>query len=185
MIYLNDLWPIIVRKYNDVKYGIKHKIWPPSRIKFTHMSENDYVDKDTLLLHSMFSILSAFIEEECGSNCPIDWIASGHTVSVNGTEVNVRDEMQALYDWWHNRYNKLYEAEEDELFRLMENHAPDHTDKDLGDGTFEWIPVYKNEEDEEKYMNIIGQLNLLYARHENEKVEMMCRLCRVSHYLWT
>ena len=48
----------------------------------------------------MFEVLSQFIENECSPG-PIDWEASAHMVKVHGKEVNVRDEMQELYDWWH------------------------------------------------------------------------------------
>ena len=66
-----------------------------------------WTDRDDVLPHVMFEVLSQFIERECTPEC-IDWEASGHMITVDGVEKNVRQEMQELYDWWHQEYNKDY-----------------------------------------------------------------------------
>jgi len=59
-----------------------------------------WTDRDTILSHAMFQILSDFVNKECKPNCPVDW---DHTEDSK----NARQKMDELLDWWHNTYLKF------------------------------------------------------------------------------
>lgn len=67
-----------------------------------YLPKNCWVDKDAILEHMCFEILSKFIEKE--STCSfVDWY---YNDPCNKTESGkfIIDELKELYDWWHHRY---------------------------------------------------------------------------------
>ena len=153
-----------------------------------------WADRTNVLPHTMFEILSRFIEEECSPG-HIDWEGSGHTIEVNGVEKNVRVEMQDLYDWWHNVCMKLYEEVNDILWKEAEKHPPtrefipinrageeiEEEDAEM----FRWETEFETPEDDEVHHRCMMAINKLERMRDAKLQEMMVRLVKLTPYLWT
>lgn len=190
-------WRIVPYNYRPMQVLYQFKCWAWRRhttIKSRYMPHT-WMDRVQVLPDTMFEILSQFIEEECSPG-HIEWYGDyGHKIIVNGKEKYVRDEMQDLYDWWHNVYQKTYRDVEDILFNEAEKHNPirssipidykgNEVDEDEAE-LFEWNPEYKNDEDKNVYHRcMVATIKL--EKMQNQKLdEMLHRLIDIRQYLWT
>ena len=57
-----------------------------------------WIDREELLIHVMFEVLSNFVEKELRPHQDIDWDCSEY-------RSHARDEMEDLYRWWHEEYS--------------------------------------------------------------------------------
>lgn len=147
-----------------------------------------WVDRCELMPQVMFQILSDFIEKECSPG-HVEWYGEySHTITVGGKVVNVRDEMQNLYDWWHNDYlknrDKCYDLYFDFCDKHMKRDEIEHESEEHGT-LFEWVEVWDTPENEE-----IGEVMWEAARkREVQYVEelntRLHRLVNVIPYMWT
>lgn len=151
-----------------------------------------WVDRCQLLPHTMFEILSQFIEKECSPG-HVDWEGSGHVVVVNGEAKNVRQEMQDIYDWWH--VGRLdYEGAEEVLWKEIEAHPARREFIPLGKDfkeceekdacVYEWVSEFEREEDEQVNKRCFLALSKLEKMYDEKLQEMMVRLVKVSPYMW-
>jgi len=172
----------------QIYYRFKCWIWKRyTTIKPRYLNFHTWCDRCELLPHAMFEILSKFIEEECSPG-HIDWEGSGHTVEVNGKQVNIREEMQCLYDWWHNTYNKEYEEVHDILWKEAHKHDPIREEKEIeihGETYYEWKPEFKNKEDEEIWRCCVRACSKLEEIQNRDLEEKMTRLVKCRPYMWT
>jgi len=149
----------------EIWYKLKCYFWHRYTIVKPRYLGYLWTDRCELMPHTMFEILSEFIEQECSPG-HIDWEASDHKVDVHGEEVNVREEMQSLYDWWHNWYNKEYPQQMSKLYQEA-REEPFWNIKDIPED--HWS----------------HRANALDAKAFKELQDRMIRLCRVSPYMWT
>lgn len=155
-----------------------------------------WVDRSEVLPHTMFEILSQFIEKECSPGI-VDWYNKdyGHKIEVNGEEKFVRDEMQELYDWWHNVYNKKYREEQDAIWKEAEQHSPvrnlkpvDREGNEVSEEEatlYHWDPEFATEEDAEVHQRCMDAFRELEQKRDEELEEMLHRLIRVRRSMWT
>jgi len=152
------------------------------------LDRGDWVDSRDLVPHAMFEILSQFVEEECGPDCYVDWKRSGHTVTVVGEEVNVRDEMQCLYEWWPT-YLEDIEHTHDEWHEFREAHSK-HIDEPIinEDGpitSYKWV-IEWDTDDNEKRANELFKDGENKERVLSEKLQdNLHRLVNIIPFLWT
>jgi len=126
----------------------------------------------------MFEVLSEFIEEECSPGI-VDWEASAHTVEINGKKVNVRSEMQYLYDWWHT-YRLTYSQVDDILWGKV------HAIMKRAENPDAFINLkFANAEDAELYQTYLHACINLDELYEKDLSEKMHRLVNLRRYLWT
>jgi len=180
-------WSIIPydRRPWQIWYKIKCWAWKRYTTVKPRYLPHTWVDRVDVLPHTMFEILSLFIEKECSPEI-VDWEATGHMIKVNDRIVNVRDEMQDLYDWWHRFYNKQKEEIEDKIWEEADQHRPERFFRESEDGFGSiFDPVYKSEEDKEIYDKCIAALSNLEENAKKELMERMHRLVNLMPYLWT
>jgi len=92
----------------------------PSNLLKIETLNDEWLDKDLVILHACFQILSDCIEKENLFTGHIDW--------TNDTEhQNAKNEIENLYDWWNMRKienNELnenqYEEDNQMLKKLIE-----------------------------------------------------------------
>lgn len=140
----------------------------------------------------MFEILSEFIEKECSPG-HVEWYGEhGHKITVNGEEKYVRDEMQELYDWWHNIYMKEYEKVNDAIWEEAHKCGPlgddmndPLVDEDGDVYAYEWNPKYEDDEKKAMYHMLLNNLNRLEREQHEDLEDKMIRLCKIRGYLWT
>jgi len=163
------------------------------------------MDKSELLPHVMFEILSRFIEDECQPEELVDWyheesnkkIIPGQPYSWEKADdpnaVWVRDEMQTLYDWWHNVYLKQADEEYNEWYAFFRKHATDRFEKlDTSDNEtisehdlLSWSHEWDTEENQEIGDAIFQKCRKLEEELEEQLRENMIRLCNLRPFLWT
>jgi hypothetical protein len=198
---------------SQIWYRLKCFLWHRYTTIKSRYLDHTWHNRVTVLPYTMFEILSNFIEGECSPG-HVDWEGSGHTVEVNGETINVRDEMQELYDWWHTVYNKEFDEVNEILWKEAEKHSPtelfipyepEGEDENLwetepaemfipcdpGDELekkAEWMtydPQFKNEEDGEIYHRCLIAANKLEYMQSKMLMERMHRLVNLTPYLWT
>ena len=124
-----------------------------------------YCDTVILMPHMMFELLSRFIEVEADD---VVWYHE-HATLIDGR--NIRDEMQELYDWWHNTYIKEYPEIEDIIFKELEKHSP--------------LSIFGYQTNEDKIISrcLLAALNKLEMIRENDLEIKMIRLVKITKYL--
>lgn len=134
----------------------------------------------------MFEILSDFVENECSPG-DVEWYGEyGHTLTVNGNEKFVRDEIQDLYNWWHKVWNQEYGQVSDMLWEEAIKHAPFDEWLPIKDSDLdEYTPQFASEEDAEIYRQQLDALNKLEICMEKDLQRYLHRLVNVIPYLWT
>lgn len=189
-------YTVIPYKYrpHQLWYRLKCFVWKRyTTIKPRYLS-HQWCDRSTLLPHIMFEVLSDFIERECSPG-HIDWEGTGHTVVVNGEEINVSTEMHTLYDWWHQDYTKVYpktlEALWAEVFRFQPKHGDIPKDYDGNvvaeedADVYEWTTIFDSEEQRNAYDAAMDVVHDVEREQSDNLTEMMHRLVNLRQYLWT
>jgi len=147
-----------------------------------------WCDRRELLAHMMFEILSQFIEGECSPG-HTDWYDEtwGAKIVVNGKEKFVRDEMQELYDWWHEQYLKRYPALDTAMWDVVHAHDEAHklSDFTTEDGTCYWQPTFDTPENEARHRDLISKINDLGVAIENALERRLERILRIRRHMWT
>lgn len=165
---LDIYYNLIPYDYRPSQLWYVLKCWAWHRyttIKPRYLSHK-WTDKVDVLPHIMFEVLSEFIEDECSPGW-VEWYGDyPHVIKVDGVDRNVRDEMQALYSWWHEKYNGSYPEIIDEIYDSLP----------LEDFCF---PIAKQAE------KVYGLVNRIEQRMDEELEEKMIRLVRLRPYMWT
>ena len=170
----------------DMWYQVKCFVWNRYSTVRPRGLPHTWVDCSNLLPHVMFEVLSRFIENECSPG-DVEWYGEySHKITRNGEEVFVRDELQAIYDWWNITYRKEYPQREDELLERMMAFEPDRVFKDTGNSHYvEFAPEWNDPEAKESYDSASKEFAALQKRSEEELIEFMHRLVEVSRSMWT
>src|SRR4030042_4189507 len=106
-------WPYDYRPM-ELWYKIKCWCWHRYTTVKPRYLGHTWCDCDDLLSHTMFEILSRFIEKECSPG-NVDW-------DYDNEHSTVRAKLQELYDWWHDYYNKQYIVDCKVLWLKVEQH---------------------------------------------------------------
>lgn len=147
-----------------------------------------WCDHVELLPHLMFESLSIFVEKECSPGC-VEWYGDlAHKVVVDGQEKYVRDEMQELYDWWHNTYIPYTKGEsnkEKEIYQEIDDLSIDlsHNLKLLFDTLN--TPKEKRSEKEKRYFELLDELNNYEVYMTQQLDERLHRLINIRRSMWT
>ena len=178
---IKHLYWKIIRRPGEIWYKFKCFFKRYTTIKPRYL-DHTWHDRSYLLPHMAFEILSQFIEKECSPGY-IEWYGEyGHKIN----DKYVRDEMQDLYDWWHQVYNKEYHEVSKMLWAEAEKHEPHPYWVPIeGLDLYEWDPQFKTEEDAQLYRQGLNALNKLDRRMDQDLQERLHRLVDIIPYLWT
>jgi len=166
----------------------KFKCWSWYRyttIKPRSLNYHTWCDRGPLMAHMMFEILSQFIEKECSPG-RVEW-DYGREIIVDGKKKYVRDEMQELYDWWHQQYLKRYVKLEKQFHRAHREHSAAHQLSEFreeGD-IFYWEPLYDTPENTARGEALLMRLNYLERAVENALNRRLPRILAIRDYMWT
>jgi len=168
---INSPWS----KTKDFFRSIKNRITKPYTTVKPRYLDHNWTDRDRLLVHMMFEILSQFIEKECSPGC-VEWYGQHpHTILVGMERKNVRDEMQDLYDWWHKTYipyengdlTPKYDGPDIDFFSTVNKLDSEKT------------------EEEKKYFDHLDEINKLENKIEDELNSNLHRLLNIRRLMWT
>lgn len=186
---IQDLyWQIVPYDWRlrQIVYRLRCFFWCRyTTVKPRTLPYHTWTDRDNLLAHCSFEILSRFIENECSPG-NVDWYSDDcpHKIVVNGVEKWVRDEMQEIYEWWHNKYIKGQNDENERLHKEIEKVEP-ITYTGEKDGQWYWEPQFKCEEDAVEWKGYMRALSDLERNIESELQLMLHRLVDIRQYMWT
>ncbi len=177
-------WPYDWRP-GQIWYRFKCFLWHRYSTVRPRYLPHTWCDLDTLLPHTMFEILSRFIEKECSPG-PVEWYGEhGHKVIVDGIEVYARDEMQNLYDWWHKDYIIGYPIAQDAIWGAVEEDWP-ILNRTQQDDHYTWNPFkYKTKAAQELWHQQMQAITKLELDMEAELLKRMHRLINLMPYMWT
>jgi hypothetical protein len=172
----------------QIWYRLKCFLWKRYTTVKPRYLGHTWCDRVATLPHTMFEILSDFIEKECVGG-PVAWYhEDSHKVVVNGVERFRMDEMLALYNWWHLKYNKAYkEIEEDWWKKVQALEVKDEWPEEEfeGEKVYRWEKKFKSEEHERLYNFYLDRMHDLDYRVSEELDLMLHRLINVRQSLWT
>lgn len=171
----------------ELWYNFKCWAWKRYSTVKPRTLPHTWCDRSHLLPHMMFEILSQFIEKECSPG-HIEWYGEhGHKITVDGKEKYVRDEMQDLYDWWHQEYLKRYPELENKMWEDVQAHDKAHKVSDFReeDGTCYWDPQFDTPEEADRGHELRMRLYWLEQAAENALNRRLERLLKIRRYMWT
>jgi hypothetical protein len=145
----------------DIYWWFMHRTFKRyDRVKLRFLTPA-YYDKDTMLIHAMFTLLCDFMEREKPGEI-INWESDpDHSFAWK--------EMQDLYKWWKESYLKRREPIHD----VPDDQIPDL--KDLNKSQ-ELCPVWHE---------ACQQTMELEKKWAKEDLDNMHRLVAIHRYLWT
>jgi hypothetical protein len=133
----------------------------------TGLSPWQWWDTDSRMLYGLMSLLMQFIEEEK----PFE------TIYWDGDEghKHARDEMMAIKEWWQNYSKRQDEIEvvQTKWHNMVFTSGADHWIDDL------------NKEHTPEADAMFKLLHEIEEKLDKEEEDMMNRLVKIRHYLWT
>lgn len=173
-------WEVVPYEWRPgtIWYKLKCFFWHRyTTVRPRTLKGHGWVDRNVLLPHVMFEVLSQFIEKECSLG-RVDW---------DGQEQDqkARKEMQELYDWWHKEYNKPEEKKKfEEYYQFCSKHQK-LIFTPVGNWGSKMVWSYDSPEAEAK----CEELREAYLQEEKELQEALIRNCKrlidVMDYMWT
>lgn len=172
---------------HELWYKLKCFVWYRYKIINPRYLPYTWCDRRELLMHSMFEILSDFVEKECSPGY-VDWYHEyAHKVNIDGKEVFVRDEIQHLYDWWHTTYLKEYAKIEENLWDLYGKYTPPIEKCFVPEGEYYILDMSHglSEEDNKKRKMVLESIEKFEIFVEEEIQEKLHRIINVRLSMWT
>lgn len=169
---LEDLYLNIPYEWRPPQLWNRLKCWvfkPYTTIKPRYL-EHTWTDKDRLLEHMVFEILSLYIEKEKPGE-RIDW-------EFDEAHSNAWKEMNEIYHWWHKIYIPWSETYMDK-YEFPEQKFERITNSD------NFRLVYKSEEDKKKYHEMSQQIHEEEQNMLNKLTENCKRVIDLRGFLWT
>ena len=172
-----DLWRKMYRPFKTLYYWVVSHLLPSRRFHFVDIRQpgpNGYrygwLDTDTRMVYALFNLLKEFVEKESphGYFVPSEEDAAkddGTNCEYAGFKRQLDDykEYMAIYNWW----TKERQAElEQEANKAIEWH----------DARLEWAGDHQQ---------LWQELKALQDRNEAKLEDMLHRLIKIRHCLWT
>jgi len=149
----------LIRNFNKAWYYLRCWVWHRyNRVHIKTLSPT-WIDRDTVLVHAMFQVLSDFIEREKPQEV---------LVTEGGMHDDEWKEIFRLYNWWKNvalKFDSMHDYDTIEHKPLtFENMNESHTEEEQ-----QWWNEVRRREQE----------------FEVELLANMKRLCELRGMLWT
>ena len=150
-------------------YYLKCRLFKRYNVLHIQTLPPTFTDRDTVLSHAIFQILSDFVTKECGKDCCISW-------DQDDEHKQVRQKMDELLDWWHNAYLK---------FDCMEGYdrskATPDTERFVKSEYGDYSVWNCNEYDKEFF----GESGRKEAQMEKSLNQKLKEILELRLYLWT
>ena len=147
-----------------------------------------WVDRDNLLAHTSFEILSDFVENEY-PNSHIDFYDDHPTnkIEINGVVKYEMDELLDLYSWWNETYLKEYREVEEIIRENLEKTKPE---KMFNEGRGNWINFSQSDEYRKSseypiYRIWSKALSQIEENAWHDLDDKLKRLINARHRMWT
>jgi len=188
----DSYWTIVPYNWRpgQIWYRIKCFLWHRYSTVKPREFPHTWVDRCELMPHMIFEILSQFIEGECGEDGVVDWYyEGGHKIEVKGEVsgklINVRDEMQDLYDWWHKDYIVNKDHTHDAYHEHFKQHGTRSFEEIQGSDHLGWETNFDTPEAEAESDRLFQEAMALEKAYEKELNSRLHRIINIIPYMWT
>lgn len=178
------------RWYVDTYYKVKGWIFRPyTTIKSRHLPHT-WIDKDDILVYSIFEILERFVENECGENTVVAWDHECCSVEHNGKTVSILDVWKEILQWWNEEFLPYKDFKAEPQLNYT-NSMPEFEMvkcEDVlfeGEATFDMIDKYRDDKHKEDHELAIKELWIFEDRMEKELEEKIALIIKHRHMMWT
>jgi hypothetical protein len=201
--YNNRFIPI--QWFRNFKYWIKYTFISPSNVvKIKTLKRGSWIDRDEILLHSSFQILTDYVEKECSGQyykielinieeemkAFADWSEEeriGHRDSLE-EQNRYYKEILDLYDWWNVRRpirekNDPFTIEDKDFDLLWDPSDEDRVESrdEYGDPLTYSFMLKPNAERSAYY----DRQRKYEEMSDKEDEEMLIRLMKIRKFLWS
>jgi len=157
-----------VKHIGELKTYIRHRLTTKHHLIKTGLPKGQWCDTDGRMLYGMMNLFMEFLEKETPFET-IEW-------ESDEWHSNAKKEMIAIRDWWLNHDNRLKEID-NALSDWHDNKFKDCKDED-------WINrINQSDKPEDKVR--FDYLHELEKKLDDEEEEMLIRLIKIRHFLWT
>jgi len=168
----------------DLYNWIRYRTWNRYHILKMRYLKPGWHDEDELLIHSMFEVLSQFIEGEDKYQI-VAW-------DSNPQDKHAWKEMNELYKWWVKRQKR--ESDNPILQPNIKSPGMKFTPTEKKwinpetkkeEGTSKMDFVHKSKKDQERWEKACKDCTKWETDCFNEDTEMMTRLIKIRPFMWT
>ena len=151
----------------------------------TELKPTSWIDKDSILMYSMMKLIIDFVDEEKAFTGHVDW-------DYDETHKDARTNILEVYNWWKNYPNRQKEISEaldkwHDKSSIKKWFDKENKDEDYDSETkvYRMDNKHANPEDEIVEKDLFGALHLLEEKLDKEEEEMMHKIVKYRHFLWT
>lgn len=170
---IEDIYMTIVPyEWRPSQLWDKFRCWlfkPYTTIKPRYLPHT-WTDKDQILVHMVFEILSLYLEKEKPGEI-IDW-------EWDEEHSKAWKEINELYKWWHETYIPWSETYMDKY------EFPDWKFEKV-EGSNHFTSRYRSEEEKQRAREVSQQITDEEERMHNEITEKCKRIIELRSFLWT
>ena len=178
------VWPFYLRP-GEIWYSLKCNVWHRyTTVKPRTMPWNSWVDKVDLVPHVLFEMLCSFWEDEVLKG-RTDFIESGHTIKIDGKDVNVYHVWENAYEWWNNVYLKEIDRTNEEWYTFHKSHNKSSFNPIPGTELSRWDSEYDSEENEKECSRLLKEARSRQTKLEEELIEHMVNIVKTHQSMWT
>ena len=168
----------------DLYNWIRYRTWNRYHILKMRYLKPGWHDEDELLIHSMFEVLSQFIEGEDKYKI-VNW-------DSNPQHKQAWKEMNELHKWWIKRQKR--ESDNPILQPNIKSPSMKFTPTEKKwinpetkkeEGTSRMDFVYKSKKDKARWKKACKDCTKWEEKCFNEDTEMMIRLIKIRPFMWT
>lgn len=134
-----------------------------------------WTDRDQVLTHAMFQVLSDFMEKEKAAEV-IDWVGSSEE------HAHAWKEIQELYEWWNNVYLKFDVWKE---APIRDEFEPKTSFIPVSNGLSRIDQKWDSEDGRKEWEADWDRHTALEEDMERQLTENCIRLIKVRKHLWT
>lgn len=207
--YLQDIWMFIPDVYHRVRVYIRNRYIDKPHYLDTKLKRGEWYEFETRLLHGMFEALVDFVEDEKAAmhrwsgdlnfKLPnaemgikyLEWEMTLAEEKPDDPDYYAMPEQAAkaketlvIYKWWkYTRPLRKEPGEEVGLYLWYDEMRVKYGDKDSD--MWGILGRKYSEEDEAEHRRLLDESNKVEGDQYDEDSEMMIRLVKLRHSLWT
>ena len=185
-------WSIWPYDYRIGNLYYKFKCWAYHRyttVKPRTLPFHTWCDRDHLMVHCNFEILSQFMEKELRGYKEEDWEyyykeQPDSLVEFGGAKKDPYYVLDYIYRWW-KFYNEKEEKLGDAWYKFNNLHCKHEFNPIENTQLLSWDTVWDSEENEKTGNIMFKRYQKKNTALEKELEENLILLIKLRHYLWT
>jgi len=167
---LNIEYSFPIKHINEFRTYIRHRLTTKHHLIKTGLPKGQWYDTDSRLLYGMMNLFMEFLKKEKPFEV-VEW-------SSDEYHIHAAKEMIVIKEWWLNYENRLKEIDD----ALSDWH--DNKFKNCDNEVDNWINRINQPYTPEDKIRF-DYLHELEKKLDDETQDMLIRLIKIRHFLWT